>query len=89
MVKQSVIFQNNWRGPSASFQKKLEGGAGRPGPYGRYAYAYTIGHRQAEQRIKSVLNVKQHKRVNDNSLNKFFLLNMFKRIELLPSTRDR
>ena len=48
-----------------------------------------MGHRQAEQRIKSVLNVKQHKRVNDNSLNEFFLLNMFKRIELLPPTRDR
>ena len=31
--------------------------------------AYTIGHRQAEQRIKLVLNVKQHKRVNGNSLN--------------------
>ena len=44
---------------------------------------------EAEQRIKSVLNVKQHKRVNDNSLNKLFLLNMFKRIELLPPTRDR
>ena len=33
-----------------------------------------IGHRLAEQRIKSVLNVKQHKLVNDNSLNKLFLL---------------
>ena len=50
--------------------------------------AYTIGRRQAEKRIKSVLNVKQQKRVNENSLNEL-LLNMFKRIELLPPTRDR
>ena len=27
--------------------------------------------------------------MNDNSLNELFLLNMFKRIELLPPTRDR
>ena len=33
-----------------------------------------IGHRQAEQRIKSVLNVKQHKRTNDNSLNDIYNL---------------
>ena len=49
-------------------------------------YTYSIGHRQAEKRIKSILDVKQHKRVNDNSLNE--LLNTFKRIELLPRVND-
>ena len=51
--------------------------------------SYTIGHRQAEQRITSVLNVKQYKQVNDSSLNELFLLNMLKQIELLPATRDK
>ena len=52
-------------------------------------FGLTIGYRQAEKQIKSVLHVKQHKRVNNNSLNELFLLNMYKQIDLLPPTRYR
>ena len=73
----------NLKGP----KKVGQGPKFGPGAHGLDSPA--IGHRKAEQRIKSVLNDKQHKRVNENSLNELFLLNMFKQIELLPPTRDR